>query len=307
MMQIFITGGTGLIGRELVNRWLEQEYQVTLLTRSPEKALSYFQDHAAFCHVSAVHSLQVFTNFNQFDAVINLAGEPIFDHRWTAQQKVRLWQSRINLTEKLTALINTSENPPQCFISGSAYGYYADNGDQIITEAQSAGQNFTAQLCQQWELVAKQANTRVCLSRTGMVFSPKGGALAKILPLYRYRLGGKLGNGLQFMPWIALEDMLNAIDFLLHTPSCQGAFNLCSPNPVRNKDFNRLLAKQLHRPAFMNVPTFLLKLILGERACLILDSQNLYPQKLLEQGFSFQYSELADYLRSTFGKSAINV
>ncbi|WP_439294908.1 TIGR01777 family oxidoreductase [Lonepinella sp. BR2882] len=301
-MHIFITGGTGLIGQKLVNRWLGQKYQVTLLTRSPEKALSHFHSHPKFNCLTAVNSLQEFANFNSFDAVVNLAGEPIFDRRWTAQQKDRLWQSRINLTEKLTALINASQTPPTCFLSGSAYGYYGNTGEQIVTEEHPAATNFVARLCQQWEKTALQAHCRVCLSRTGMVFSPKGGALAKMLPLYRYGLGGKLGNGLQFMPWIALEDMVNALNFLLHHTQCQGAFNLCSPHPIRNTDFNRLLAKQLQRTAFFTVPAFVLKLILGERASLILDSQNLCPQKLLAQGFQFQYSQLDDYLHSIFGK-----
>ncbi|WP_439328422.1 TIGR01777 family oxidoreductase [Lonepinella sp. BR2357] len=306
-MRILTTGGTGLIGCELVKCWLDQQYQVTLLSRSAHKALALFQSHRFSDRLSAVENLSVFSDLNDFDAVINLAGEPIFDKPWTAQQKDRLWQSRLKMTEKLTALINASQTPPTCFLSGSAYGYYADSGEQRINEQQSAGQGFTAQLCQQWENAAQQANIRVCLLRTGMVFSPKGGALAKILPLYRCGLGGKLGDGNQFMPWIALEDMVNAIDFLLHNSACQGAFNLCSPQPVQNKQFNQLLAKQLRRPAWARVPAFLLRILLGERASLVLESQRLYPEKLLKQGFSFQYAELSNYLRATFGKSPINV
>ncbi|MGQ0287192.1 TIGR01777 family oxidoreductase [Pasteurellaceae bacterium 22721_9_1] len=300
-MVIFITGGTGLIGQALVRKWLAQHHQITILTRSPTKALALFQHHP---HLTAVDSLPVSLQAN---VVVNLAGEPIFNRRWSNKQKKRLWDSRIKLTEKLTALINAANTPPDCFISASASGYYGNTGEQAINEQQPADHSFVASLCQQWEKAAKSANTRVCLLRTGFVLSPQGGALQKMLPLYQCGFGGKLGNGKQFMPWIALEDMVNAIDFLIHHPSCHGAFNLSAPNPVTNTEFNRLLARQLKRPYFAQAPACLLKLLLGERAALLLDSQNMQPQKLLQQGFHFKYSQLQDYFSATFGKPNINV
>ncbi|MCK3657424.1 epimerase [Pasteurellaceae bacterium Pebbles2] len=317
-MKIFITGGTGLIGQALVAKWLEQQHQVVLLARSPEKIQSIFAPH--FCSISsssdfstsnaslsAVNSLQVFSDFNDFDAVVNLAGEPIFDRYWSKVQKAKLWHSRVDLTEKLTALINASHTPPRCFISGSASGYYGDHGDELIDENTPASKNFAAQLCTAWEAAAKPAKSRVCLVRTGMVFAPQGGALGKMLPLYRWGLGGKLGNGKQFMPWIALQDMVNGIDFLLHNDNAQGAFNFCAPHSVRNAQFNQLFAKQLKRPHWATAPAFALKMVLGERAHLLLDSQNMRPQKLLDLGFSFQYPQLEDYFSATFGKAEINV
>lgn len=300
-MVIFITGGTGLIGQALIRKWLAQDHQVLLFTRSPTKALDLFQHHP---HLSAVDFLPVSLNV---DVVVNLAGEPIFNHRWSNKQKQRLWDSRIKLTEKLTALINAAEKLPCCFISASASGYYGDEGDKKITEQYPSSDSFTATLCQQWEKSAQAANTRVCLLRTGIVLSAQGGALQKMLPLYKCGLGGKLGNGQQFMPWIALEDIVNAIDFLIHHPNCYGAFNLSAPTPVRNTEFNRLLAQQLKRPYFAQIPAFLLTWLLGERANLLLNSQNMLPEKLLQQGFQFKYTQLQDYFAATFGRPDINV
>lgn len=294
-MHIFITGGTGFIGRALIKQWHIQGYQITLLTRSISKTSQLFP---ASNQLSFIEKLP---DSLSADIVINLAGEPIFNRAWSPKQKNILWQSRIEITEKLTALINQSENPPHCFISASASGYYGDKADQLITENDNAGSDFTSKLCLAWEDRALQANTRVFLLRTGLVLNPEGGLLGKILPLYRYGLGGKLGSGQQFMPWIALTDMLKAINFLIHNSSSEGAFNLSAPNPVRNTEFNKLLAKQLKRPYFSTVPSFLLKLILGERTNLLLNSQNMYPQKLIEQGFHFQYCQLEDYLQATFG------
>lgn len=253
----------------------------------------------------------MFSNFNQFDVIINLAGEPIFDRPWSAVQKTRLFESRVNLTQKLTALINASTTPPHCFISGSASGYYGDQGDCTINENTPANQGFTNNLCQHWEQAALQANTRVCLLRTGIVLSPNGGALNKMLPLFRLGLGGRLGSGKQFMPWIALEDMVNAIDFLLNNPTIatakeikrtEGAFNLSAPNPVHNAEFTQRLGKQLKRPTLFSTPKWLLKLILGERVCLVLDSQNMIPEKLLELGFGFEYEKLEDYFTTILSK-----
>ncbi|WP_109078683.1 TIGR01777 family oxidoreductase [Aggregatibacter kilianii] len=289
-MKILITGATGFIGSALIPSLLAQKHQVTALVRNPAKA----QKHLPAA-VELINTLDYFQHFNQFDAVINLAGEPIFDHRWTAKQKVRLESSRVSLTEKLAQLINRSDTPPQCFISGSATGYYGDCGEQLIDENTPPADNFAARLCQQWEATALKANTRVCLVRTGIVLGTQGGALARMLPLYRCGLGGKLGSGKQFWGWIALADMVRGILFLLNNPNCHGAFNFVAPHAVRNAEFNTLLGDALHRPHFASVPAFMLKLLLGERAGLLLDSQNLVPQHLLAQGFQFEYPDLAEF------------
>lgn len=291
-MKIFITGGTGLIGQPLTRALLAQGHELTLLTRNPENARAKLGD----TELEFVPTLNTYSDFDQFDAVINLAGEPIFDRKWTDEQKQRLVESRVNLTERLVELINAGKNPPQTFISGSAIGYYGDNGESAVNEENPKGTQFPAQLCDQWEKTALQANCRTCLLRTATVISTHGGALTRMLPLYRWCLGGKLGSGEQYWAWIHLQDMVAAIQFLLNHPTCQGAFNLCSPNPVRNSEFNRTLAKILKRPHFAFVPAFILKLILGERAQLLLDSQNILPYRLQKAGFRFRFEKVGHAL-----------
>lgn len=288
-MKILITGGTGLIGSALIAKLLENNHHICALTRFIKQGQFPRQ-------VEQIDTLESFKNLNDFDAVISLAGEPIFSSRWTITQKTKLLESRINLTQKLTALINQSDSPPHTFISGSATGYYGDQQDQWLTETSTSGTQFPAQLCQLWEKVAIEAKTRVCLLRTGMVFSLNGGALHKMLPLYRCGLGGKLGNGKQYWAWISLQDMINGILFLLDNSQCQGEFNLCAPYPITNQDFNQQLGKFLKRPYFMHVPAIILKLILGERAQLLLDSQRCTPEKLLNAGFQFSHPTFKEYL-----------
>ncbi|QEH45781.1 TIGR01777 family protein [Aggregatibacter actinomycetemcomitans] len=290
-MKILMAGGTGFIGSALIPSLLAQHHQITALVRHPAKAQKQLPEN-----IELINTLDYFQHFNQFDAIINLAGEPIFARRWTEIQKVRLESSRVSLTEKLAQLINRSDDPPQCFISGSATGYYGDCGEQIIDEHTPPAGNFAARLCRHWEAAALKANTRVCLVRTGIVLGTQGGALAQMLPLYRCGLGGKLGTGKQYWGWISLADMVRGILFLLENPDCRGAFNFVAPHAVRNAEFNALLGKTLRRPHFATVPAFILKLMLGERAGLLLDSQNLVPQHLLAQGFQFEYPDLGEFL-----------
>lgn len=290
-MKIFITGGTGFIGRTLVSALIHRGDQLTVLTRSPQRAAARLPKTTRFC--TALSDVQ---SFDDFDAVINLAGEPIFDHRWTAAQKQRLRRSRIDLTRQLAEKINQSAKRP-VFLSGSASGIYGDQGDDEITENSSLARTFTAQLCQEWEQAALSANTRVCLIRTGLVMSRSGGALAKMWPLYQWGFGGKLGDGEQYWPWIALEDMVSGIVFLLDHTECTGAFNFAAPQAVKQAEFHRTLSRLLHRPAFARVPAFVLRLLLGERANLLVESQNIKPHRLCAAGFAFRYPVLEDYLQ----------
>ena len=290
-MNILLTGGTGLIGKALVEQLCLRNEQVTILTRSSTPHTISKQKNIKFITALSELDLQ-----EQFDAIINLAGEPIFHKVWSKNQKSILRESRLSLTTQLVEFINQYQQYP-IFISGSATGIYGDQGEQKITETSKTAKTFTAQLCQDWENIAQQANARVCLIRTGMVFSTKGGALAKMLPLYKWGLGGKLGNGEQYFPWIALEDMVNGILFLLDHSKCQGSFNFTSPNPIKQHKFNRTLARILKRPAFTTIPKWILHFILGERANLLLESQNVVPEKLLNAGFQFQYSDCENYLK----------
>ncbi|MCC3703108.1 TIGR01777 family oxidoreductase [Rouxiella badensis] len=289
-MKILITGASGLIGRRLTETLLSQSHQVTALTRAPERAAKLLGPQ-----VQLWNTLADKTSLDGFDAVINLAGEPIADKRWTKDQKQKLCDSRWQLTEKLAALINASTNPPSVFISGSAVGYYGDQGQAVVAEDEPPNKQFTWQLCARWEalaLAAESERTRVCLLRTGVVLSQKGGALSKMVLPFRAGLGGPFGDGQQYMPWIHIDDMVNAILFLLNHETLNGAFNLVSPYPVRNDQFSALLGEILHRPSFMRVPASVVRLLMGESAILVLGGQRAIPQRLEDAGFEFRYTEL---------------
>lgn len=286
-MNIFITGGTGFIGAALVKQLKSDNHCLTLLTRN--RQLISTEPQIQYCY-----SLAELDHLNDFDAVINLAGEPIFDKGWSDAQKAELRKSRLAITNTLAKLIQQSDKPPHTFLSGSAIGIYGNlpSSANFYTESTACCcSDFAATLCQQWEAAALQAEsekTRVCLLRTGTVFSPDGGALKKMRPLYQWGLGGKLGSGKQYWAWISLQDQIQAIIFLLKNAKCAGVFNLVAPNPVTNAEFNHIFAKAVSRPAFFTVPEFALKVALGERASLLLDNQQIVPQKLLEAGFQFQ-------------------
>ncbi|NBM55925.1 TIGR01777 family oxidoreductase [Proteus vulgaris] len=301
-MKILITGGTGLIGKALVCELALSNNDITVLSRSPQKVYSHFCNE-----ITCWTQLSDKQNLNGFDAVINLAGEPIADNRWTPAQKHKLINSRCDLTQKLVELIKASDSPPSVFISGSAVGFYGDQGDLQVTEQTPANPEFTHELCAEWERIALEAQTpltRVCLLRTGIVLSTLGGALPKMSKPFKLGLGGKLGSGKQYMPWIHIDDMVSAIIFLLKTQDAKGAFNLTAPNPVQNKEFTRLLGKAFNRPALMTVPESVLRLVMGESATLVLGGQQAIPEKLLSAGFEFRYPHLEEALKDiiTTGK-----
>ncbi len=293
-MRILITGATGLIGSSLTQRLLGLSHQITVLSRNVPRARQRFGEQ-----VSYWSTLQDQASLDGFDAVINLAGEPIADKRWSKTQKERLCHSRWDLTEQLAKLINAGSAPPSVLISGSATGYYGDQGQAVVTEDEAPHNEFTHQLCQRWESLALQAQsdaTRVCLLRTGVVLAPKGGALAKMLPPFRLGLGGPIGSGRQYLPWIHLEDMVDGILYLLDHQTLQGPFNMVAPYPVHNEQFAAQLANVLDRPAFLRVPAFAMRLLMGEAAVLVLGGQRAVPRRLEEAGFRFRFLELEQAL-----------
>lgn len=301
-MRILITGGTGLVGTPLVQALIARKYQVVVLSRSPQKVYSRFCSAA-----ENLNSLNDITHLNDIDAVINLAGEPIADKRWSEEQKKLLCESRWQITERLSELINASETPPAVFLSGSAVGWYGDQGQSVVTEDDEPNQEFTHTLCDRWESLAMKAQsekTRVCLLRTGIVLSPEGGALAKLLPVYRAGLGGPIGNGRQYMPWIHISDMVSAILFLLDDPAQNGPFNMTAPYPSHNEQFAAVLAQILHRPHLLRVPAFVVKALMGEAAVLVLGGQNALPKRLEETGFGCQFINLEEALRDLLDSPA---
>lgn len=298
-MNILITGGTGLIGHALCRVLLAEGHTLTVFSRHPESV-------PAKCGtgVQALASLDDWTPERHFDAVINLAGEPIVDDAWTERRKQVLRDSRIALTRKLVARIAQAEQKPAVLLSGSAVGYYGGRGDQELVETSGPGDDFPAQLCIDWEAAAIEAEghgMRVCLLRTGLILSKDGGLLARMLPPFRLGLGARLGDGKQWMSWIHIDDYVRHLLHLLQDEQLSGPFNMTSPQPVTNAEFTRLLAAALHRPAPFSAPAAMLKLAMGERATLVLEGQRVLPARLQAAGVQYAYPQLASALHAILG------
>lgn len=298
-MHVLITGGTGLIGRHLSHRLLASGDQVTVLSRRPEQVGSLCGNGAR--GIAALEEL----GDERVDAVVNLAGAPIADRPWTAKRKAELWASRVSLTERLVAWIGQRSDKPAALISGSAVGWYGDGGELPLTEDSTARPAYTHTLCDAWEAAARRASAygvRVCLVRTGLVLAPGEGFLKRMLLPFRLGLGGRLGSGRQYMPWVHLDDEVGIILHLLRHADLKGAFNATAPNPVTNREFTRTLAAALHRPSIFPVPALVLKAGLGEMATLLLMGQNAQPARLQEVGYRFQFSQLDQALRDVIGE-----
>lgn len=298
-MDILITGGTGSIGRVLCRSLVEKGDRLTVLSRKPEKV-------KAICGegIAAIASLVDLPASARFDAVVNLAGEPVIGPYWTERRKKLLWDSRITLTGQLVDFINRAETKPTVLISTSAVGYYGDGGDTIINEESVGSGGFAHALCDGWEKAAMRAadrGVRVCVVRFGLVLMPHGGMLKSMLPSFRLGLGARIGDGRQWMPWVHCHDLVSMLQWLLDRPALSGVFNVVSPNPVSNAEFTANLAKHLKRPAFLFVPAFLLKLAMGEMGGLLLEGQRAMPKRILEAGFQFQYETLDSALDEILG------
>ena len=289
-MHILLTGGTGLIGRQLCRHWSGQGHRLTVWSRKPEKV-------AKTCGAQ-VRGIARLEDLGQepVDAIVNLAGAPIADRPWTHKRKALLWSSRITLTETLLAWLESREQKPRVLISGSAVGWYGDGGERELTEDSGpVSEDFASQLCIAWEETAQRAEAlgiRVILIRTGLVLSAEGGFLSRLLLPFKLGLGGPIGNGRQWMPWVHIDDQIALIDFLLHRNEASGPYNACAPKPVRNREFAKTLGSVLHRPAFIPMPAFALKVGLGELSLLLLGGQRATPVRLLQAGFTFQFTDL---------------
>lgn len=291
-----ISGGTGLIGSSLCQQLIAAGHEVTVLSRRPGSV-----EEKCGVGIKAFQSLTDITPDTTIDIVINLAGEPIANARWTDKRKKLLESSRIDLTREIVDWISSRKQKPECLISGSAVGWYGDGGDQVLTEQSSSSYEYTQRLCDAWEkeaLLAAEMGVRVCIVRTGLVLSSSGGVLQKMLLPFKLGLGGNLGSGEQYMPWIHIIDMIRLLYFLATNKRANGVFNACSPNPVTNQEFTLELAQQLHRYSLFSVPTWALKIVLGEMSRLLLTGQRALPQRAIENGFSFTYPELNPALKN---------
>ncbi|WP_447649101.1 TIGR01777 family oxidoreductase [Pseudomonas abietaniphila] len=299
-MHILLTGGTGLIGRRLCRHWLDQGHQLSVWSRKPDQVTRLCGAGVrGIAHPDDIGSQHV-------DAVINLAGAPIADRPWTRKRKMLLWDSRITLTEQLITWLERREQKPDVLISGSAVGWYGDGGERELDEESApVSEDFASQLCIAWEETAQRAEAfgiRVVLLRTGLVLANEGGMMQRLLPPFKLGMGGPIGNGRQWMPWVHIEDQIAAIDFLLNREDAQGPYNACAPSPVRNRDFAKTLAALLHRPAFMPMPAVALRLLLGELSILLLGGQRARPNRLQAAGFTFRFTDLHAALENLLGR-----
>lgn len=299
--RILITGGTGFLGKPLTQILLSDGHKITLLTRNKSHAVNNLKGN-----INLIENLDQLTENDVFDVVINLAGEPISDARWTSKKQQLIRDSRIKTTEQLCRVILRSQQLPHTFISGSAIGFYGASETIIFDESSTpAANNFSQTLCHDWEQAThllESTKIRVCYLRTGIVLGREGGALAKMLPAFYLFGGGPMGHGRQWMSWIHLDDMIRLILFCIDTPDLQGAINGTAPEPVSNKTFSQTLGRVMMRPALLPLPAFVLKAIFGQMADeLLLNGINVIPKKLQDNGFKFDYptldKALADILK----------
>lgn len=285
--RVAITGASGLIGSALLGHLKSEGHTVQRLVRRKTVAA----DEVFWDPIKGEIDLEPLRGV---EAIIHLAGANVGDKRWTKKYRAEILNSRLLGTTTIAKAAN--EVKPAVVISASAIGWYGETGNRAVNESDRAGDDFLATVCREWEAAADSITTsRVVKIRTGLVLEPTGGALGKMLPLFKFGLGGKLGSGKQWWSWITLHDQIKAICFLLEK-NIEGAVNLTSPNPATNQEFTAALARALRRPAIFPVPGFALKLALGGFSTEILGSKRVLPQKLLDAGFTFDYPHLAPAL-----------
>jgi uncharacterized protein len=294
-MHVLITGGSGFIGRALCQRLLQVGHTLSVVTRQRERTAALLPGVRVLSDVGEAFDVE---------AVVNLAGEPLMDRRWTARRKQLIRESRLGTTRRLMTWMATQLIRPRVLVSGSAVGYYGPRDDTPLDESAAAGDDFASQLCRDWETEALEAESlgvRVCRLRTGIVLGPDGGALAKLLPAFRLGLGGPLGSGEQWWSWVHRADLVCLIQWLLENDAAGGAYNGTAPEPLVQGEFARTLGRVLHRPARLPTPAFAMKLMLGERSGLLLTGQRVLPTHATAEGFSFQYPELEGALENLLG------
>ena len=295
-MRVLITGGTGFVGQALCPRLAEAGHEVVVLSRQARPRLPPGVTTA----VGRLEELDP----SRFDGVVNLAGEPIGEARWTEARKKLLLESRVGTTSRLVEWLGRRGPGPVALVSGSAVGYYGEQGDQVVTETTAPTAGFTHELCAAWEREAEKATAsgaRVCVLRIGVVLDRDGGALAKMLPAFRMGAGGRLGSGQHWFPWIHREDMAAICQWALENPQARGAYNASAPQPVTNAGFTSALGRALGRPTVLPMPAAALRVLFGEMSELLLVSDRMVPRRLLDEGFRFRYPELEAALAAIFG------
>ena len=302
-VRIVITGGTGFLGRPLAAELAREGHDVVVLTRTAAAAGPPSGWRTVEWQPDG-HAGQWRSEVDGAGAVVNLAGESIAGRRWTPRQKQRILDSRLLATRSVVAAINAAGTRPPVLVSGSAVGFYGPLGDELVTEEHPPGVDFLAGVCRQWEDAAADARrpgTRVVWIRTGLVLEHGGGALPKMLPPFWFGVGGPLGSGRQYWPWIHRRDWVDLVSWAIRTQAVEGPLNATAPHPITNSAFARALGRALRRPAFMPAPAFALRIALGEMAdALLLSGQRAIPAKAARLGFPFTFTEAEQALRSIF-------
>jgi hypothetical protein len=301
-MKTVIAGGSGFLGGALGDALTGEGHEVVVLSRSAGATPHGSARRVAWTADGSAGSWA--SELDGADAVINLAGESIAGRRWTSSQKRRILDSRVLATRSLVAAVLAAKRPPAVFISGSAVGYYGPLDDVVVTEDRQAGADFLSQVCVAWETEAQRASaqTRVVCVRTGIVLERDGGALPKMLPPFWFGVGGPVGSGRQYWPWIHRRDWVDLVRFAIRTPSASGPLNATAPEPVTNKEFAAVLGRALRRPAFLSTPGIALKLLLGEMAdALLLSGQRAVPAQVERLGFRFVHRNVHSALGAIFG------
>lgn len=301
MARILLSGSSGLVGSALVPSLKSAGARVTRLTRPQSGPVSGDEEHIPWNPLQPISPDSV----SGFDAIIHLAGESIVG-RWTESKKARIRESRIPATKNLAQALAQAKNKPEVFLSASAIGYYGNRGDELLPEESSFGTGFTADLAREWEAAsaaASEAGIRTVQMRIGIVMGTAGGALPKMLPAFKMGVGGRVGNGLQWMSWVDVRDVVGAVHHLLRSDLLHGPVNLVSPKPVTNAEFTRILGKVLSRPTIFPMPAFAARLAFGQMADeLLLASQRVEPAKLISSGYPFRFGNLSASLQSLLEK-----
>lgn len=300
-MNILISGATGFIGRVLVDHLIKKEHQITALSHNIENASKIFPENVEICPLDLHNPDIINTRIEDFDAVINLSGANLSEKSWTKKFKELILSSRVDTTSYLVNAILQSEKKPKVFLQGSAIGIYGDRGNQEITESESRGTGFLADVVDAWENAANPlqgSGIRLSFLRTSVVLGEGGGIMAKIELPFKIFAGGHFGDGQQWHSWIHMEDEVRAIIHILENSKSEGIYNLSSPGPLQLKDFMNEYGKVVERPSWLPVPTFVIKTFMGERADeLMLTSQKIIPGKLINEGFKFKYPEVSGAFR----------
>jgi len=293
--RVLLTGGTGFVGQRLQGALVASGHTLSVVTRSPERRRS----------ASAGVSFEPWLpDLARQQAVVHLAGEPIFGKRWNAAVKAEILASRVDSTRRLVEAMRSADPRPEVFVCASAVGYYGDRGDEQLTESAAPGSTFLSQVCQAWEaeaLRAEELGVRVVRVRIGVVLGAGGGALARMLLPFKLGAGGPIGSGRQWFPWVHLRDLAELIVRAVDDPALAGPLNAVAPEQVTNRDFARALGRALHRPAFLPTPAFALRLALGEVTDVLLESQRCVPEAAQEAGFSFRFPGLDAALADIVG------